>query len=203
MNPPTTCTAVPSEPVLTGSVRKTLLQQQTEYTVRDPSTHAARQVRELDTFAGSMGAKKRACLEQIEKDRQELGYIDSQINSEARKYDALLESLSVRRAERDRLRKHLERCKGDNDSLMGDAFSRTSWVRREDSRMLKSVSSIGLEAARGFGSGPGTTFSRKRSRGGGSANTLPPLGGRSGSGSGDGGGGGRMNHSISAPALRR
>lgn len=33
-----------SEPILTGRIRKTLLQQQTEYTVRDPSTHAARQV---------------------------------------------------------------------------------------------------------------------------------------------------------------
>lgn len=37
--------AVPSEPILTGSVRKTLLQQQSEVTVKDPSTHAARQVR--------------------------------------------------------------------------------------------------------------------------------------------------------------
>lgn len=43
------------------------------------------QVRELDTFAGSMAAKKKACLDQIEKDRQELGYIESQISSEAKK----------------------------------------------------------------------------------------------------------------------
>lgn len=91
--------------------------------------------------------------------------------------------------------------------LMGDACSRTGWVRREDSRMLKSVSSMELQAARGFGSGPGTTFSGKRRGGlgssagaaGGSAPTLPPLGGGGRSGSGSGG----MNHSISAPALRR
>lgn len=38
---------VPSEPILTGSVRKTLLQQQSEVTVKDPSTHASRQVRRL------------------------------------------------------------------------------------------------------------------------------------------------------------
>lgn len=72
--------------------------------------------------------------------------------------------------------------------------------------MLKSVSSMELQAARGFGSGPGTTFSRKRRGGsgssagaGGSAQTLPPLGGGGRSGSASGG----MNHSISAPALRR
>lgn len=43
------------------------------------------QVRELDTFAGGMAAKKKACLDQIDKDRQELAYIDSKISSEARK----------------------------------------------------------------------------------------------------------------------
>ena len=43
------------------------------------------QVRELDTFAGGMAAKKKACLDQINKDRQELVYIDGKINSEARK----------------------------------------------------------------------------------------------------------------------
>eukprot|EP00903_Cladosiphon_okamuranus_P019819 g18216.t1 len=201
MKPPS-----PSEPILTGKLRKTLLQQQTEYTVRDPSTHAARQVRELDTFAGGMAAKKKACLDQIERDRQELAYIDGKINSEARKYDALLETLNARRAERDRMLHHLARCKHDNRALMGDACVRTAWARREDSRMLKSVSSMELQAARGFGSGSGTTFSRTQRRGsgssagaGGSAQTLPPLGGGGRSGSGSGG----MNHSISAPALRR
>lgn len=34
---------MPSEPILTG-VRKTLVEQQGEVTVKDPSTHAARQV---------------------------------------------------------------------------------------------------------------------------------------------------------------
>lgn len=155
------------------------------------------QVRELDTFAGSMSAKKKACLDQIDKDRQELAYVDSQINSETKKYvphpctryimrstlneacapgmqvyasihsmvgmthnafqanikpcrpnvchlpplhdgnarqsrtmatcaplrsapmynyryNALLENLNARRAERDRMRQHLARCKGDN-----------------------------------------------------------------------------------------
>lgn len=50
-----------------------------------PSGALWSQVRELDTFAGSMAAKKKACLDQIDKDRQELAYIDIQINSETRK----------------------------------------------------------------------------------------------------------------------
>lgn len=43
------------------------------------------QVSELDKFAGGMAAKKKACLEQIEKDRTELAHLDKQIGNEARK----------------------------------------------------------------------------------------------------------------------
>lgn len=38
-----------------GGNRKTLLQQQTEYTVRDPSTHAARQVCVFSAIACYVG----------------------------------------------------------------------------------------------------------------------------------------------------
>ncbi|CAM9232956.1 unnamed protein product [Sphacelaria rigidula] len=75
---------VPAEPVLTGT-RKTLIEQQGEVGVKDPSTHAARQVRELDTFAAGMAAKKKACLDQIEHDRRELAYLDSKIANESKK----------------------------------------------------------------------------------------------------------------------
>lgn len=190
---------VSAEPVLTGT-RKTLVQQQGEVTVKDPSTHASRQVRELDRFAGAMTAKKKACLEQTERDQKELMYLDSRIAHEAKKYAGLREGLRFRCAERDRLRNYLLKCSKNNSSLMGEASTRTGWVRREDSKMLKSVSSVELKVARGYGSGPGTTFCpRKRARStgnSGSAQMLPPLGGGTSGGRG-------MTHSISAPALRR
>lgn len=43
------------------------------------------QVRELDKFAAGMAAKKKACLDQIEKDKKELAYVDAQIGNEAKK----------------------------------------------------------------------------------------------------------------------
>lgn len=43
------------------------------------------QVRELDKFAGGMAAKKKACLDQIEKDRKELAHVTAQLDNEGRK----------------------------------------------------------------------------------------------------------------------
>lgn len=43
------------------------------------------QVRELDKFAGGMAAKKKACLDQIDKDRRELAHVTTQLENEGRK----------------------------------------------------------------------------------------------------------------------
>lgn len=43
------------------------------------------QVRELDKFAGGMAAKKKACLDQIDKDRKELAHVNTQLSNEGRK----------------------------------------------------------------------------------------------------------------------
>jgi len=57
----------------------TLVEQQSLVQVRDPSSHAKRQVSELDKTAKRSLAKRKACNDQIEADKKELEEINHQI----------------------------------------------------------------------------------------------------------------------------
>lgn len=61
--------------------RKTLVELQSETTVRDPAAHSKHQITELDKTAQRSLAKRKACAEQIEADKKELLHIEEQIHS--------------------------------------------------------------------------------------------------------------------------
>jgi hypothetical protein len=61
--------------------RKTLVQLQTETTVRDPAAHAKNQITELDKTAQRSLAKRKSCTEQVEADKKELAHVEEQIQS--------------------------------------------------------------------------------------------------------------------------
>ena len=64
-----------------GPKRKTLLQLQSETTVRDPATHSKNQIIELDKTAQRSVAKRKECAEQIEADKKELAHVEEQIQN--------------------------------------------------------------------------------------------------------------------------
>lgn len=59
--------------------RKTLMQLQSETTVRDPAAHAKNQITELDKTAKRSLDKRSKCTLQIEQDSKELAQIEEQI----------------------------------------------------------------------------------------------------------------------------
>jgi predicted nucleic acid-binding Zn-ribbon protein len=61
------------------SSRKTLMQLQTETTVRDPAAHAKNQITELDKTAKRSLDKRSKCTLQIEEDTKALAQIEEQI----------------------------------------------------------------------------------------------------------------------------
>lgn len=61
--------------------RKSLVQQQSETTVRDPAAHAKNQITELDKTAQRSLAKRKSCTEQVEADKKELAHVEEQIRS--------------------------------------------------------------------------------------------------------------------------
>ena len=66
--------------------RKTLMQLQSETTVRDPAAHAKNQITELDKTAKRSLDKRSKCTLQIEEDTKELAQIEEQIQRIKHRY---------------------------------------------------------------------------------------------------------------------
>lgn len=142
--------------------RKTLLQLQGEVEVKDPSSHAKKQVAELDKTAKKSLAKRKACTDQIAADKKELERLDKQIAQIHRSYDPLCASLLEAKERKASLIKTLEQCKLEERRMMGD-MSRTVTVRKQDdSKLCKKMASQKLETERGFSMDASTTFKQKR-----------------------------------------
>ena len=73
--------------------RKTLLQLQGEVEVKDPSSHAKKQVAELDKTAKKSLAKRKACTDQIAADKKELALRRDEWNALVDEYIAQVKVL--------------------------------------------------------------------------------------------------------------
>lgn len=147
----------------TKPVRKTLLQLQSEVTVKDPSSHAKSQVAELDKTAKKSLAKRKACNEQIADDKKEIGLLEIQIAQIHRQYDPLCESLKDAKERKKNLLKTLEQCSGEEKRMMSSMSNTVTVRKQEDSKLCRKMASEKLETERGFDLGPNSTFRQKHS----------------------------------------
>mmetsp|Transcript_22148 Transcript_22148/g.34793 ORF Transcript_22148/g.34793 Transcript_22148/m.34793 type:complete len:206 (-) Transcript_22148:139-756(-) len=142
--------------------RRTLVEQQKDVGVRDPSGFAEMKIRHLDKDAHKMRQRYKEVERQMEADAKEIGHIDAQIANLKSKYDVVIEHLEHRVAERDRVLKSLEQAKELQTAIMGETKN-TVWknVRDEQANMKRHARGE-LQAARGYGSERGTTFTKEQ-----------------------------------------
>ncbi len=94
----------------TKKPRKTLLQLQSETTVRDPSQHAKHQMSELDKSAKKSALKRKACNDQIESDLKEIHHLTDQIDRINLRYLPLCDALQEMEDRKKHLLQLLESC---------------------------------------------------------------------------------------------
>mmetsp|Transcript_26591 Transcript_26591/g.39512 ORF Transcript_26591/g.39512 Transcript_26591/m.39512 type:complete len:179 (+) Transcript_26591:82-618(+) len=155
--------------------RKTLVQLQSETTVRDPAAHAKNQITELDKTAQRSLAKRKSCTEQVEADSKELAHVESQIQSIRRRYDALCKHLAETKEKRELVIKTLESCVAEEKSIMGSTQSIVHTRRVDDAKLSRAMATSTLVQARGFGVGPDTTFHQTRGKTSNLDGSLPRL----------------------------
>ena len=144
-----------------GKVRKTLLQLQSEVTVKDPSAHAKKQVAELDKTAKKSLAKRKACNEQLASDRKEIARLEQQIAQIHRQYDPLCEGLKDAKERKQALLKTLEQCSQEEKRMMGEMSNTVTQRKQDDSKLCRKMATQKLETERGFDLGPTSTFRQK------------------------------------------
>jgi len=150
-----------SEAKATRPARKTLVQQQSEMTVKDPSEHAKRQVGELDKTAKKSLAKRKACNDQLEADAKEIEKINIQLERIHLRYDPLVESLRDKMERKAHLLKMLEQCLGEEKRMMNDMKVTVTTRKQDDSKLNKAMASYKLSTERGFDILPDSTFKQK------------------------------------------
>ena len=90
--------------------RKSLVQLQSETTVRDPAAHANNQIRELDKTAKRSLDKRTKCALQLEEDAKALAHIEEQIQRIKHRYDPLVQHLADLREQRKAVQDTLNSC---------------------------------------------------------------------------------------------
>ena len=138
--------------------RKTLLQLQSEVTVKDPSAHAKKQVAELDRTAKKSLAKRKACNEQLAADKREIERLKQQIFDIHRQYDPLCESLKEAKEKKQALLSTLEQCAKDEKRMMASMSQTVTARKQDDSKLCRKMASEKLALERGFDLGPNSTF---------------------------------------------
>ena len=150
-----------SAPTSTNKPRKTLLQLQSEVTVKDPSAHAKKQVSELDKTAKRSLAKRKACNEQLASDKAEISYLEHQIAQIHRKYDPLCQNLKEAKERKAALIKTLEQCSQEEKRMMGSMSATVVARKQDDSKLCRRMATQKLELERGFTLGVESTFHQK------------------------------------------
>jgi hypothetical protein len=138
--------------------RKTLVEMQTTYGVKDPSEHAKRQVTNLDKAASKSKAKKKFTLEQVESDRKEIAKIEEQLASIHRIYDPLCEGLTDKVEKKKSLIALLETCKQQERSMMKNMKGMVNDNMVRNFKQNRHAASFKLEVERGFTVKPESTF---------------------------------------------
>mmetsp|Transcript_2015 Transcript_2015/g.2617 ORF Transcript_2015/g.2617 Transcript_2015/m.2617 type:complete len:206 (+) Transcript_2015:156-773(+) len=140
--------------------RKTLVQQQGDVGVRDPAGFAEMKIRHLDKDAHKWRQKYKEVQRQMEADYKEIGHIDDQISRLKAKYEVVLEHLEHRTKERERVLKSLEQARALETAIMGETKNTVRKNIRDEQANMKRHAKGELQAARGFGSDRGTTFTK-------------------------------------------
>ncbi len=138
--------------------RKTLVELQTTYGVKDPSEHAKRQVAELDKTAKRSKEKKKFMLEQVEQDKKEIARIEEQLATIHRTYDPLCAGLEAKLEKKKHLTDLLEKCKQQEQDMMGTMKGMVNQNMVRNYKQNRSMATIKLEGERGFSVKPDSTF---------------------------------------------
>lgn len=140
--------------------RKTLIQLQGEFGVKDPSAHAKRQVGELDKTAARSLAKRKFVTDQMASDTKELKHIDEEIAQLRKGYDPLCEELDFKVKQRKQLLETLDNCMKEQHMIMSNVKGTVNQRKQDDMKLSKRMAKAKLEAERGYSLGPQSTFSQ-------------------------------------------
>jgi len=147
------------------AARKTLVQMQSTYGVKDPSEHAKRQVSELDKTAKKSKEKKKFMLEQVESDKKEIAKLNEQIQSIHLTYDPLVAGLEAKLQQKKQLLELLETCKKQEKVMMTDMKGMVNANMVRNFKQNRNAATHKLEVERGFTVKPDSTFRQSGSSG--------------------------------------
>jgi hypothetical protein len=171
--------------------RKTLVDLQAEVGVKDPSTHAKRQVAEQNKAALRSLAQRKAKGEAMIADKKELKHIEDEINGLRKNYEPLCAQLKEKEEKKKYLMQQLELCIKNQQKIMENVKQTVIQRKLDDMKLSSKMASSNLAAIRGYSLDTSSTFQQTRSPantmtlsktktgrpGSKSASALPALGG--------------------------
>jgi len=145
-------------------VRKSLVQQQSETGPSDPAALAEMQVKNLDKFAKKLKKQYKDAIDQNTDAKKEIAFIDNKLDYLLGKQKVVIENLTMRKEEYERLATKLDECVRVQNNLLHDVKGRVSKNHHILSLNAKSVARDTLQQSRGFSNQPGTTCTVEEGR---------------------------------------
>jgi predicted nuclease with TOPRIM domain len=122
------------------------------------------QVKNLDKFAKKLKKQYSDAISQNEDAVKEIKFIDGKLSYLKNKYKILMDNLTTRKAEFERMSNKLNECVKIQDDLMHDVKNRVNTNHQQMSRNQKKYARETKELAQGFSIGVGTTCTAAEGR---------------------------------------
>jgi len=144
---------------MTEAERRELLEK-----IKDASNgpeHAKRRIEALDKTVSTLKANRRKCGENMKADKEEMYWIDKEIEKINKLYIPLKKRLEERIAARDKVEKNLALAEATMQKIVNQTKGTAVSGLLANARMQKKAASAKLRETRGFGVDPSTTFKQK------------------------------------------